>query len=184
MRKASMSASSIGLKPAGELSRSMGEITADIRSRLVNLPAAIAIGQPISHRIDHMLSGVRSQIAIKIFGEDLDTCAVRLTYCERGLPPFRGSPTWRSKQVLAPQIKCGSTMRPLPVTGCRHRRFWRAAKPRRGREGHPDRRGWSTVPIGRSPTGNGALGRRAGSDPDRNADRTCALVEAGVDRGW
>ena len=47
----------VGLVPASELTRSMDDVKADIRSRLSMLPAAIAIGQPISHRIDHMLSG-------------------------------------------------------------------------------------------------------------------------------
>ncbi len=96
----------IGLKPAGELKRSMTEIQADIRSRLVNLPAAIAIGQPISHRIDHMLSGVRSQIAIKVFGEDLDTLRGQAEVLRGKLAGINGLTDLEvEKQVLAPQIK-------------------------------------------------------------------------------
>jgi HME family heavy-metal exporter len=96
----------VGLKPAGDLDRSMAEIQADIRSRLVNLPAAIAIGQPISHRIDHMLSGVRSQIAIKIFGDDLDVLRSQADLFRSKLAGIEGLVDLEiEKQVLAPQIK-------------------------------------------------------------------------------
>ncbi len=96
----------VGLKPASEMTRSMAEISADIRARLINLPAAIAIGQPISHRIDHMLSGVRSQIAIKIFGDDLDTLRGQADALRGRLASIPGIADLEiEKQVLAPQIK-------------------------------------------------------------------------------
>lgn len=96
----------VGLKPTGELKRSMDEIKADIRSRLVNLPAALEIGQPISHRIDHMLSGVRSQIAIKIFGDDLDGLRGQADSLRARLATIPGIADLQiEKQVLAPQIK-------------------------------------------------------------------------------
>jgi heavy-metal exporter, HME family len=96
----------VGLKPVGEITRSMDQINADIRKRLANLPAAIAIGQPISHRIDHMLSGVRSQIAIKIFGEDLDTLRGQADALRAKLADTPGVADLEiEKMVLAPQIK-------------------------------------------------------------------------------
>lgn len=96
----------VGIKPAGELTRSMDEVRADIRARLVNLPASIEVGQPISHRIDHMLSGVRSQIAIKIFGEDLDVLRGQADALRSRLANIQGIADLQiEKQVLAPQIK-------------------------------------------------------------------------------
>jgi HME family heavy-metal exporter len=96
----------VGLIPVAEQTRSMGDISADIRSRLSNLPVAISMGQPISHRIDHMLSGVRSQIAIKIFGEDLDTLRGEADRLRSKLATIEGVADLEiEKQVLAPQIK-------------------------------------------------------------------------------
>ncbi|HEX8437453.1 efflux RND transporter permease subunit [Archangium sp.] len=54
--------------------RSKEELLAAMRQAVAQVPGAVVtIGQPLSHRIDHMLSGSRSAIALKLFGDDLDT---------------------------------------------------------------------------------------------------------------
>ena len=80
-------------------------IMADIRDRLSSLPAQTTIGQPISHRLDHLLSGVRAQIAVKIFGDDTDTLRDLAEAMRGQLATVPGLVDLTvEKQVLIPQI--------------------------------------------------------------------------------
>jgi Cu/Ag efflux pump CusA len=54
--------------------RPQDEFMEDIREKLGSVPGVVfMVGQPLGHRIDHMISGTRANIAIKIFGEELNT---------------------------------------------------------------------------------------------------------------
>jgi CzcA family heavy metal efflux pump len=71
--------------------RSKAEVLADIRDRVTLLPGTnVTVGQPISHRIDHMLSGTRANVAIKIFGDDLPTLRSLARRVEASVAPVPG----------------------------------------------------------------------------------------------
>ncbi|MBI4742407.1 MAG: efflux RND transporter permease subunit [Betaproteobacteria bacterium] len=90
----------------GASARSRAEIIADIRQRLAPLPAVSSVGQPISHRLDHLLSGVRAQIALKIYGDDLETLRALAADMRERLGKIPGVADLQiEKQVLIPQIK-------------------------------------------------------------------------------
>ena len=86
--------------------RTREEVLADIRQRLAVLPASITVGQPIAHRLDHMLSGVRAQIALKIYGDDFDTLRGLAADMEQRLATIPGIVDLQTeRQVRIPQMQ-------------------------------------------------------------------------------
>lgn len=86
--------------------RSKAEIYADIRERLSVLPVSVAIGQPISHRLDHLQSGVRAEVVLKIFGEDLETLRRLAETARQQLATVPGLVDLQiEKQVMIPQLR-------------------------------------------------------------------------------
>jgi Cu(I)/Ag(I) efflux system membrane protein CusA/SilA len=87
--------------------RSKDELMADVRSRLRQLPGAnIEIGQPISHRIDAMLSGTRANIAIKLFGSDLNRMFAIGTQIKAAIEDVEGIVDLNvEQQIDRPQLK-------------------------------------------------------------------------------
>jgi HME family heavy-metal exporter len=82
------------------------DVYADVREALSSLPASVAIGQPISHRLDHLQSGIRAQIVLKIFGQDIDTLRQLAEATRQKLSAVSGLVDLQiEKQVLIPQVR-------------------------------------------------------------------------------
>ena len=78
-----------------------------MRAALVGLPGATtSIGQPIGHRLDHLLSGVRAQVAVKVFGDDLPALrqAAEAVRAEMAAVPGMVDVSVE-QQVLIPQVR-------------------------------------------------------------------------------
>jgi HME family heavy-metal exporter len=86
--------------------RPKAEVYADIRDLLSLLPVSVAIGQPISHRLDHLQSGIRAQIVLKIFGDDLETLRRLAETARQQIAAVPGVVDLQvEKQVLIPQLR-------------------------------------------------------------------------------
>jgi HME family heavy-metal exporter len=81
-------------------------VVADIRRQLNNLAGvSVGIGQPISHRLEHLLSGVQAQVAIKIFGEDLTELRMIAGQMQETVKAIPGAVDVNiERQVMVPQL--------------------------------------------------------------------------------
>ncbi len=89
----------------GRMTRS--ELLERVRGALADLPGvSISVGQPIAHRLDHLLSGVRAQVAVKVFGPELGVLrghAESVRAAAEGIAGVRDLQV--EKQVLVPQVR-------------------------------------------------------------------------------
>jgi CzcA family heavy metal efflux pump len=87
--------------------RSKEEMIKEVRHKMSHIPGvAVEIGQPISHRIDAMLSGTRANIAIKIFGSDLNQLFQLGNQIKREISGVEGIADLNvEQQIERPQLK-------------------------------------------------------------------------------
>lgn len=91
----------------------------EVRTKLSVVPGVnITLGQPIAHRIDHMLSGTRANIAIKIFGDDLQRLFELGKSVETNIKSIEGiADVAVDQQIEVPQIRITPKRQKLSAYG-------------------------------------------------------------------
>lgn len=96
----------VSLKPRDEWPDgwNQDDIAEEIRKKLLQLPGVqIVMAQPISDRVDEMVTGVRSDVAVKVFGEDIDTLKKKADEIARVARGVSGAYDLRVEQVAGQQ---------------------------------------------------------------------------------
>lgn len=101
-----VSNSEIEVELKKDTGRNREEVLADIREKLSVLNGvSVNIGQPISHRLDHLLSGVRAQVAIKVYGNDLTGLRSAANNIQNVIEKIPGVVDVQvEKQVMVPEL--------------------------------------------------------------------------------
>lgn len=99
--------------------RSKAEFLTDVRARLATVPGVVtSVGQPLEHRIDHMVSGTQADLAIKIFGPDLSTLFRKGTEIKELLKAFPEVVDVNvEQQVETPQLQIRADREKLALYG-------------------------------------------------------------------
>ncbi len=99
--------------------RRKAEFLADVRARLATVPGVVtSVGQPLEHRIDHMVSGTQADLAIKIFGPDLSTLFRKGTEIKELLKAFPEVVDVNvEQQVETPQLQIRADREKLALYG-------------------------------------------------------------------
>ena len=93
----------------------------EVRQNLAQIPGVISeVGQPMSHRMDHLLSGTRAQIAIKLFGPDLVTLRNKAEEIRKAMATVPGVVDLLVEpQVGVPQLQININRQPRRAVGLR-----------------------------------------------------------------
>lgn len=96
-----VSNSEIDVQLKADTERKRDEIVADLRQELALLQGvSVNVGQPISHRLDHLLSGVRAQVAVKIFGPELTQLRISASQAAQIISSVPGAVDVQTERIV------------------------------------------------------------------------------------